>query len=372
MNKYLWANKIEGPSDRTGLLKFLDKHGVHSGRFTKTGAESLDEKAIKELIHTLCSKFPVEKDNDGNILEEDVYYEEEESRPVYKLDQTTKFIVDVLDAILACRGWEKESNTWLRPMAEIHAIEDGRIHPNYTVSGAVTYRLTCSEPPFQAMPKFDIWEPHYGIDWSQAEYRLAALYAKDNEMAQKYAEGYDAHEITAQRIFKVEQPTKNQRKKGKGTNFASSYGAGPPKMAAQLGIPISEAMLLLKLYRENLTKMYEMSKRVRDIWKERGYIKLWDGTRKYPRNNGERYDKSFIAWNALMQGGVAKLAEESMLQCDAKGIVMLGQIHDEIKFATNSDIEEAAWIMENTLPEEIRHWTNPPIEMKADKPIFSI
>lgn len=365
-NTHIWGNRIEGPNDRTGILRFLDKFGVHTGAFTAKGAESLDEKAIKGLIWRLCSRFPVGTDENGEEVDEEIYYDSGEFRPVYKLDQTTKTIVDVLDAVLACRGWEKEINTWLRPMVEEHGVEDGRIHPLYTVSGAVTYRLTCSEPGFQAMPKLDIWEPHHSFDWSQAEYRLAALYAMDNEMAQRYLEGYDAHEITAQRIFKVEKPTKKQRGKGKGTNFASGYGAGPPKMAAQLGIPVEEAAELLRLYRVTLPKMYNKSKEVKDKWKERGHIRLWTGKRKYPRDNQERYDRSFVAWNALMQGGVAEIAKEAMLECDKRNIPMIGQIHDDIRFPVGIDIEEVKEIMENALPESIRNWTTPAIQMRVD------
>lgn len=368
LNKYLWSNKIEGPNDRTGLLQWLGKHNVSTGVFTGKGNESLNEAAVLGLIDRLCARFPIEKsEDDGEMIEDPLYYDSRKTRIRRKLDCVTREIVEVLDAVLACRGWEKEINTWLRPMAEVHAIEDGRVHPLYTVSGAVTYRLTCSEPGLQAIPSLDIWEPHHIFDYSQAEYRQGALYAKDNEMAQKYKDGFDAHTITAQRVYGKENISKEERQVGgKTVNFAANYGAGAERMAAQLGIPVEEARRFLNLYKRNLPKMFQTAIKVKEVWKERGYIKLWTGKRKYANSLRDQNDRSFIAWNALLQGGVAELTMAAMRECDRRGIPMLGQVHDSIKFPVGIDIEEVHEIMSTALPAEISNWTNPPIYMLVE------
>jgi DNA polymerase-1 len=365
-NKHLWENKIEGPNDRTGLLRYLKKYDISTNVYTDKGNESLDEASVIGLINRLISKFPVETDADGHDIEDKLYYDSRKTRIRRKLDCKTREIVDVLDAVLACRGWEKEINTWLRPMVERHAAEDGRVHPLYTVSGAVTYRLTCSEPGLQAIPDLDIWEPHHVFDYSQAEYRQGALYAKDNDLAQKYMDGFDAHMITAMRIYEREVITKAERHDAKTVNFAANYGAGAERLASQLGVSVEEAKKFLALYKRNLPKLFQMAVKVKDVWQERGYIKLWSGKRKYANSIKDQKDRSFIAWNALLQGGVAELTMAAMRECDKRNIPMLGQVHDSIKFPVGIDVEEVYEIMTNALPAEISAWTNPPLLMKVE------
>lgn len=363
--KYLWDQKIDGPNDRNGLLAWLDKHGLSTFVYTPKGGDSVNEDALHGLVQHLVEKYDPEFDVAGDVIEEPLYYDSRLSRVRRKLDQSTRHIVDTLDAVLACRGWDKEINTWLLPLVETHGEEDGRAHALYTVAGTVSYRLNCSEPGLQAIPDLDIWEPHWVLDYSQAEFRLGALYAHFDELAELYAKGHDAHTITAMRIFKTDKPTKNQRKRGKTVNFASNYGAGPVRLAGQLGIPVEEAREFLHLYKENLWPLFEMSTKVTKKWEDTGYIKLWTGKRRWATRD-EQKRHSYKAWNQLVQGGVAELAKEAMMALDARGIPMLAQVHDSIKFPPGIDIEEVRDIMVNALPEQIRRWTNPPIQMLVD------
>lgn len=363
--RLLWDNKIEGPNDKTGLVNFLRKRGITRFSHTEKGNITLDEKSILDMIDYLSDPYPVKRNAEGEPLEQELYYDSRTKHLDRDLPPNIREIVDVLDAVLACRGWEKEVNTWLLPFVQEHACEDGLVHSNYTVGGTESYRLSCSTPNLQAIPDLDIWQPHIVMDYSQAEYRLAALYAGymtgDYALAEGYARGLDAHTITAHELFGV-TITKDQRKIGKTINFASNYGAGADTVARQLRVSVEEARGFLNLYREKVRSLFQTAKRVNQTWVERGYIKLWTGKRIWKLPN----ERDYVGWNRLIQGGVAEIAKEGMYELDRKGFPMIGQVHDSIKFLPHIDVEEARECMSEALPEEIRNWTTPAIEMKVD------
>lgn len=365
--QYLWNNRIEGPNDKTGLEKWLHENDIHDFKVTAKGNTSFTEEAIDDLIYNLATRCDAILDSTGNPLVEEVYYDPKKKRVKRQLSPKIENIVNVLDAVLACRGWEKEISTWLEPLVKLHAIEDGRIHANYSVGGATSYRYRCSDPGLQAFPKkLDIWESHKKGDYSQAEYKLGALYTAyltgDMTLAEKYAQGFDAHTITAMEIYKSAEVTPDQRRVGKTVNFASSYFVGPAKLARQMGVTVEEAKHFLDLYRTNMRSSFQTAQRVNQLWVQRGYIKLWDGTRIWKGP----YSEDYIGWNQLMQGGVAKMAKAAMMRADREGLKVIGQTHDELKFSEDTDPEAAYECMFEALPLEIRQWATPQIDMRVD------
>ena len=99
-------------------------------------------------------------------------------------------------------------------------------------------------------------------------------------------------------------------------------------------------------------------------WQERGYVKLITGKRIYATKND--LQRSYKAFNNIIQGGVAELVKEAMLTLDGMGIPMLGQEHDAISFPIEVEREPIAEVMNNVLPEAISSRTIPPIKMRVD------
>lgn len=356
----LIPERIEGGNDATKIIKFLNKNDFKLTSFTDTGKVSVDEDALIGLLvwfaHT-CDLTPTELPDDKNNYSFD-------TETYVKFDTQQRHIVDVLSAVLASRHYEKALSTWLLPLYD-HAKEDGLVHPIYSAGGTVSYRLSCSQPGLQAFPALDIWQPYLNADYSQAEYRMMAMYCHSRKLAEGYARGDDAHNNTAKILFGVNELEKWQRKIGKSFNFAAIYGAGMQKLMASTGFPEKKVLEFKGKLRRELPEINKTTHAVNDAWKERGYIQLWNGVRIYA-NKYDRENRDYKGFNQLLQGGVAQVIEDAMIAMYKKGIKLLGQIHDSNQFPLDVNTEEIIFIMENALDVRLINQTKPPIPMKVD------
>lgn len=324
----LYPAKLHNVNASSVILNYLRHQGIAVQSYTKKGNAELDSKALKAL----------------------------------KVGASPE-VCAVLDAVATVKGIEKEVNTWLLPFIE-YAKEDGSVHANFTVSGAASHRITCSNPGLLAIPDMDIWQPRLAADYSQAEYRLAAMYAKYTDLAKGYAKGLDAHTITASLLLGRPPANDLERKNyGKTINFLILYGGGKDLLALRTGLPTDAAAALRKQMKNKLKPMFDLFYRVKEAWEENGYIKLWTGKRIYSVGWDKR---SYKALNQLCQGGVAELAKEAMMAFDALGIPMINQIYDAIYFPPNVDPERVVNVMSNILPQGMENKTTPPIKMLVD------
>jgi len=150
-------------------------------------------------------------------------------------------------SLLEFRGIEKERHTyaldWQRRVLDPRG--DGLLHGHYSVSGAETTRLRCSNPNEQNIPGSlrDLRISRYqggkliNSDLSAIEYRIIAHMSEDARLRQLFLDGIDIHRDAAARVYGIrpEQVTKEQRKVGKTFNFAGVYGAGPEKIFSVIG-----------------------------------------------------------------------------------------------------------------------------------------
>lgn len=113
-----------------------------------------------------------------------------------------------------------------------------RMKSRFRLNGAVTGRLTSSEPNMQNLPRTvefrKLFKASRGRvliigDYSQIDLRVAAVLSQDKTMLQCYAENQDLHTLTASKILKVpmDSVTADQRRLAKAVNFGLLYGQGP-------------------------------------------------------------------------------------------------------------------------------------------------
>ena len=327
----LQLNGIEGASNHQSLIKFLAKEGVEFTALTPKGAPSVDENALKDIM---------------------IRY------------QNQPKIIRVVDAVLDAREVEKRLSTWLVPIYSHHAV-NGRVHANYTVAGAFTYRLTANEPGIQAMPKLGLWGDHISCDYSTAEMRLAAMYAKDNQLARIFEQGADLHLETARLMYGDDQAAA-MRKYAKQANFAALYFSGANTLSIQSGLPFADAKAILTNHKRQFATLHGAANSALDIWKDRGWVELLCGKRIYLPD----YEKTraYKAFNNIIQGGVAGIVGRAMMALDAAGYPMIGQTHDEITFDpwVNFDEEEVRSIMGGVVPPKIDGRTDPRIVMEIE------
>lgn len=139
--------------------------------------------------------------------------------------------------LLEQRKLEKIHSTFGQNLLAHCHPKTGRIHPNFRICGAVTGRMSCTQPNLQNLPRgaefrglFDtpVGRSIVCADYSQMETRVAAELSQDPKMLDIYRNGDDLHYHTAMAITgkRREDITKSERQLAKAANFGLLYGQG--------------------------------------------------------------------------------------------------------------------------------------------------
>lgn len=266
------------------------------------------------------------------------------------------------------------ADSWYERMVE------GRLRADFVQFGARTGRLSCREPNLQNVPRADtelgkrvrdliVAPPGFQLvvaDYDQIELRVIAHFSRDPTMVRTFEEGTDIHAATASLLLGRTVPSKGDpaRQLGKNVNFATSFGAGPAKVAAMCagsGYPLAvkqkdaeaEAKRFLKLFDERFRAVDEFKRDVvRTAKRERppavktilGRVRLlpelfyedWE-----LRGKAERQ-----AVNTRVQGSAADIMKLAMVKLDrtllreVPDARLVLTVHDELVIETpNRDVE---------------------------------
>ena len=239
--------------------------------------------------------------------------------------------------------------------------QDGRIHSTFNVEGAVTGRLSSTNPNLQNIPikgqvggeiRKAFLSPKGKVllaaDYSQIELRIMAHLADDPGLKKAFNEGLDIHAATASKVFQVplEKVTKEQRAVGKTMNFAVLYGQGPHALSRQLGVPYEVARTYIEEYFLGFPKVREWMQKTLEFGVKRGYVEtLWGRRRYIPElKAGNRMIKAAgerAAINHPVQGTAADMIKKAMVDIDkeiqsskfkVQNCCMILQVHDELLF----------------------------------------
>jgi DNA polymerase-1 len=151
----------------------------------------------------------------------------------------------IVKVLLEWRKWKKWQSTYLVRWAQVIA-NDGRLHPNYKITGTVTGRLASGKDEetakrkerglnAQQIPRDSFIRGIIGAppgwtfveaDFSQIELRIVAHVSRDATMARLFAQGEDIHLATAVQVTGKlpKHITKEERKKAKSVNFGYCFG----------------------------------------------------------------------------------------------------------------------------------------------------
>lgn len=189
------------------------------------------------------------------------------------------------------------------------------------------------------------------FDYSQVEPRLFGYFTArlgDTSIADWYRAGRDVYvEIAARATGKApEDITPAERQDGKVWFLMSLYGAGPRKVAKELGIPEAAAKEFYRNFHAGLPQIRLLSNprpsnpayldrwspgAIERVIQKRGYLKTLHGRHLHVPQYGEHK-----MLNTLIQGSAADLMKASLLRVDRwireAGIEsrMVSVIHDEI------------------------------------------
>lgn len=182
-------------------------------------------------------------------------------------------------------------------------LGDNKIYPEYSLihytdeygdTGTRSGRLSSRNPTIQNLPKEGkskvrmLFVPDdadsliINADYSQLEYRVAAMYAQDKGMIAFLNAGGDYHQYVASILFNVDpdQVTKDQRTLGKTLNFASLFSAGPEKIAKTAKISTDEATALLERYYSRFPAIKKWKKKAERDVAINGWIDTLFGRRR--------------------------------------------------------------------------------------------
>jgi len=228
-----------------------------------------------------------------------------------------------------------------------HIAADGRIHARFAPLSTGTGRFTCSAPNLQQVPResyirdcfvaadgcelvvMDVKNMECGVGCSEP-------IANEFLMQQALREGADLHTLTAHLIFGVpiEEVTKDQRQKGKCSNFGLLFGSGAAGLKdyfASFGqsITIEEAINFRQAWLDAYPAMaawHRWAKREVD----KGEVRMVDGRRRWLVGD---LAKPTVLLNNIVQGTAASIVKSTMVKVYKRlptNARLVAQIHDEI------------------------------------------
>jgi DNA polymerase I len=263
----------------------------------------------------------------------------------------------VVDMVLEYRELAKLKSTYVDALpVQIHP-ETGRVHTSYSQTGAVTGRLSSTDPNLQNIPMrtdqgrrvrrgfvAEKGTVLLSVDYSQIELRIVAHMANDEAMIAAFRAGQDIHAATAAAIYGVplEAVTKEQRRHAKAINFGLIYGMSAFGLTRTTELTLAESEDFVKAYFRQFPGVKKYLDEIRKDVKQTGYVETMLGRRRYfpllkaQSNPALRNREEREAINAPIQGTAADIMKIAMIKIpsalDAAGLHgrMLLQVHDEL------------------------------------------
>lgn len=152
------------------------------------------------------------------------------------------------------------------------------------------------------------------------------------------------------------------RKQYKATNYSAIYGVGKTKLARELFISVSKAALLLEAY-------WDRNWAIKKVAEEQYVKTLADGTLwlKNPVSGfyySLRYDKD--RFSTLNQGTGVFIFDSWLMRVRRKGLVVNGQMHDEIFFYCKPEDKDTVKEKLNVAMEEVNKSLSLNVKVKVD------
>ncbi|MCS7056414.1 MAG: DNA polymerase I [Thermoflexales bacterium] len=267
---------------------------------------------------------------------------------------------EIIPLILEHRELSKLLGTYVHALPRLINPKTGRLHTDFNQTGAVTGRLSSSNPNLQNIPiKTEMGRrvrkafiPRRGwqlisADYSQVELRILAHLADDPRLKEAFAKNEDIHATTAAAIYDVplRDVTPMQRNNAKRINFGIAYGMGAAALAANTGMTPAEAQDFINRYFARFPHVREWLDATKRRAAEQGYVETVLGRRRYfpeltsrtsPEPVRRRAEREAI--NHPVQGSAADIMKIAMINVHRRlreggfQARMTLQVHDELVF----------------------------------------
>ncbi|MCA9251488.1 MAG: hypothetical protein KDA54_10190, partial [Phycisphaerales bacterium] len=261
--------------------------------------------------------------------------------------------------MLEYRELTKLKGTYLDTLPQMVCKKTNRIHAGFHQTGAVTGRLSSSDPNLQNIPirtelgrrirgAFVASGPERTLvvaDYSQIELRVLAHFSKDAALLDAFENGLDIHAAVAAQVndVAIDQVTSEQRSAAKAVNFGIVYGQTAFGLARSLGISQAAAKDFIERYNEQYPGIKGFVEQCINEAKEKGYAETILGRRRpidelHSRNKQQQALGERLAVNTVIQGTAADMIKRAMIdihreiEANDLDVQMLIQVHDELVF----------------------------------------
>ena len=246
----------------------------------------------------------------------------------------------IVEKVLMYKKKQKVISTYGKKL-KCFLDDDNRLHGDWSLIGTQTFRMSCSKPNLQGLPKelrpyIKPKENHVFIiaDYSTIEMRVLAEIANVSPLIDLLNKGADLHVSTAEAVFKDQHIDKIKRQVGKVINFGLIYGLTPYGLANCInslqGVKINEkeAERFMDAYFERFpeVKSYQNQQLKADI------ITTLGG-RYWEERNGLLELKPRQRFNYAIQSSSAEGLKEALnlvMKDKKREWMLIAAIHDEI------------------------------------------
>ncbi len=269
--------------------------------------------------------------------------------------------------MLEYRELTKLKGTYLDTLPQMVCKKTNRIHAGFHQTGAVTGRLSSSDPNLQNIPiRTELGRRIRGAfvasgpdrmlvvaDYSQIELRVLAHFSRDEALLDAFENGLDIHAAVAAQVHDVaiDEVTSEQRGAAKAVNFGIVYGQTAFGLARSLGISQADAKDFIARYNEQYPGIAGFIQECIADAKESGYAETILGRRRpinelHSRNKQQQALGERLAVNTVIQGTAADMIKKAMIdihreiELNELDLQMLIQVHDELVFeAAKSEVD---------------------------------
>lgn len=259
--------------------------------------------------------------------------------------------------LLEYREIQKLRGTYVDALPAARCRRTGRIHTSYHQTGAITGRLSSSEPNLQNIPirtemgrlirrafvPRSADELLIVADYSQVELRILAHFSEDEELIRAFQEDRDIHAYVAAQVNGValEAVTKEMRARAKAVNFGIVYGQTAHGLAQATGMSRTDAQAFIDHYFRRYPRIRGFIDACIQAARRDGFVRTMLGRRRPiadldSRNRAARAQAERLAVNTVVQGSAADLIKLAMIRLHERissaplPMRMLLQVHDEL------------------------------------------
>ncbi|MBX3395009.1 MAG: DNA polymerase I [Phycisphaerae bacterium] len=311
--------------------------------FNINSTKQLAEVLFDELGLRVVKRTRTSRSTDAEVLET---LANETEQPILRL-------------LLEHRELSKLKGTYVDSLPDMISRRTGRIHPSFHQAGAVTGRLSCSDPNLQNIPirteegakirrAFVPGNRDHVLikaDYSQIELRVLAHFSGDENLRDAFLHDRDIHAFVAAQLndIPIEDVSKEQRSRAKTVNFGIVYGQSAFGLARQTGMSQADARQFIDRYFARYPRIRGFLDQCVEHARRHGYVKTILGRRRpiadiSSRNQAARNAAERLAVNTVVQGSAADLIKRAMINLDRRieterrPMRMLLQVHDELVF----------------------------------------